>query len=90
MTELSTMRELTGAELDAVAGGQRGQGNANALGLGGLAGVGVAVGVGIGNVSVDIIDDVRVNIENLLNNNDVAIGVAANLLGTTVQSLRAG
>ena len=87
---MSGMIELTGAELDAVAGGQRGQGNG--LGLGGAAGLvavaaGVGAGVGIGNINVDVIDDVT--IQNLLNNNDIAIGVAANLLGTSAQDLRA-
>jgi hypothetical protein len=90
MTKLREMVELSGAELDAVSGGERGQGGG--LGLGGAAGLvavaaGVGAGVGIGNIDVDVIDDVV--IQDLLNSNDIAIGVAANLLGTSVQALRA-
>ena len=90
---MNAMIELTGAELDAVAGGQRGQGNG--LGLGGAAGLvavaaGIGAGVGIGNIDVDVIDDVTVTaLNDLVDAGDIAIGVAANLLGTTVQSIRA-
>jgi hypothetical protein len=92
MKELSRMVELTGAELDAVAAGQ---GNGRGLGVGGL--VGAGVGVGIGNIDVDVSDVIDVNNNTFrilsdsefLNNNNVAIGVAAAILGITAQAVRA-
>ena len=84
---MTKMYELTGAELDAVAAGQ-----GNGLGIGGL----VGAGVGIGSISlldsasrVVSVDHNQVIISDFLNGNAVSLGVAANILGTTVQSLRA-
>jgi hypothetical protein len=84
---MTEMYELNDAELDAVAAGQ-----GNGLGIGGL----VGAGVGIGSISlldnadrVVSVDHNRVNISDFLNGNAVSLGVAANILGTTVQELRA-
>jgi hypothetical protein len=88
MDQLREMVELFGAELDLVAGGQ----NGNGFGLGGL----VGAGVGIGSISlldnaqrVVSVDHNTVTISDFLNGNAIPIGVAAAVLGTTVQSLRA-
>jgi len=85
MTELY---ELSGAELDAVAAAAQG----NGLGIGGL----VGAGVGVGSISlldnasrVISVDHNQVTISDFLNGNAVSLGVAANVLGTTVQALRA-
>jgi hypothetical protein len=80
MKELSTMVELTGAELDAVAAGR-----AIGIGVGGLAGVGV--GVEVGDITVD--DVVRVDHNTVeINENNVAIGVAAAILGVSANFIR--
>lgn len=84
---MAKMYELNDAELDAVAAGA-----GNGLGIGGLAGVGVGVGSInlLNNASrVVSVDHNQVTISDFANGNAVSLGVAANLLGTTVQSLRA-
>jgi hypothetical protein len=73
--------ELSGAELDAVAAGQ-----GNGLGIGGLIGAGVRL---LENANrVVSVDRNEVTISDFLNGNAVSLGVAANVLGTTVQELR--
>lgn len=65
MTERSTMVELTGAELDAVAAGAP-----NLLANAGL----IAANVAIGNINVDV-DVSRVLSDNRVRVGDVAVGV---------------
>lgn len=76
MTQLSTMRELTGPELDAVCGGQ-------AVAAGGLANIALNVeNVDIlrnADIDVDVIDDVT--LRNIANNNNVGVGALINVLG---------
>jgi len=78
---MNSLVELTDAELDAVTGGANAQGNA----FGGL----INVGLGAAVDTVSVLDNNRVNISLLDGSNvQVPIGVAANLLGTSVQSIR--
>jgi hypothetical protein len=80
MYQLPEMVELSGAELDAVTGGQA---QGGAVAAGGL----VNVALGAANVDVlrnadidvDIIDDVT--IRNVANNNNVSVGAIIQLLG---------
>jgi hypothetical protein len=80
MYQLPEMVELSGAELDAVTGGQA---QGRAVAAGGL----VNVALGAANVDVlrnadidvDIIDDVT--IRNVANNNNVSVGAIIQLLG---------
>jgi hypothetical protein len=80
MYQLPEMVELSGAELDAVTGGQA---QGGAVAAGGL--VNVALGAAnvdvlrAANINVDIIDDVT--IRNVANNNNVSVGAIIQLLG---------
>jgi hypothetical protein len=73
MTHLPEIMELSGAELDAVAGGLAG-GLVNVV----LNDVNVDV-LRNANINVDIIDDVT--IRNVANNNNISVGALINLLG---------
>jgi len=86
MTNFVQPYELKDAELDAVAAGL-----GNGVGIGGLVGAGVGVGnVTVGDITrVVSVDHNQVIIQDFLNGNAVPIGIAASILGTTVQSLRA-
>jgi len=68
--------ELSGSELDAVAGGQ-------ALAAGGLVNLALNVeNIDIlrnANINVDVIDDVT--LRNIANNNNVGVGALINILG---------
>jgi hypothetical protein len=80
MSELPEMVELSGAELDAVTGGQA---NGNAVAAGGL----VNVALGPTNVDVlrganiDVIDDVTVTLRDIANHNNVSVGALIQVLG---------
>jgi hypothetical protein len=80
MTQLAEMLELSGAELDAVTGGQA---NGNAVAAGGL----VNVAVGPTNVDVlrgadiDVIDDVTITLRDIANHNNVSVGALIQILG---------
>lgn len=80
MVWLREMVELSGADLDAVAGGQA---NGVATAAGGL--VNVALGAANvevlenANINVDIIDDVT--IKNIANNNNISVGALIQVLG---------
>jgi hypothetical protein len=80
MSELLKMVELSGAELDAVTGGQA---NGNAVAAGGL----VNVALGPTNVDVlrganiDVIDDVTVTLRDIANHNNVSVGALIQVLG---------
>lgn len=77
MTNMPSMVELSGADLDAVAGG------ANALAAGGLANVALSIDnidvLRNANINVDIIDDITVR--NVANNNNISVGALINVLG---------
>jgi hypothetical protein len=80
MSQLPEMVELSGAELDAVTGGQA---NGNAVAAGGL----VNVALGPTNVDVlrganiDVIDDVTVTLRDIANHNNVSVGALIQVLG---------
>jgi hypothetical protein len=80
MSQLTDMVELSGAELDAVTGGQA---NGNAVAAGGL----VNVALGPTNVDVlrganiDVIDDVTVTLRDIANHNNVSVGALIQVLG---------
>jgi hypothetical protein len=80
MYQLPEMVELSGAELDAVTGGQA---EGVAVAAGGL--VNVALGAAnvdllrAANINVDIIDDIT--IRNVANNNNVSVGALIQVLG---------
>jgi hypothetical protein len=80
MDQLPEMIELSGAELDAVTGGQA---EGVAVAAGGL--VNVALGAAnvdvlrAANINVDIIDDIT--IRNVANNNNVSVGALIQVLG---------
>ena len=80
MSELPEMVGLSGAELDAVTGGQA---NGNAVAAGGL----VNVALGPTNVDVlrganiDVIDDVTVTLRDIANHNNVSVGALIQVLG---------
>ncbi len=73
-TDFSAPVELTNAELDAVAAGA----NAGA-GAGGL--VALALAAAVDNVDVDILNNNKVTVQNVANNNQVGAGVLINVLG---------
>jgi hypothetical protein len=76
MTHLPEMVELSGAELDAVAGGL-------AVAAGGLVNLALNVeNVDVlrnANINVDIVDDIT--IRNVANNNNISVGALINVLG---------
>jgi hypothetical protein len=80
MSQLPEMVELSGAELDAVTGGQA---EGVAVAAGGL--VNVALGAAnvdvlrAANINVDIIDDIT--IRNVANNNNISVGAVIQILG---------
>jgi hypothetical protein len=80
MDQLPEMVELSGAELDAVTGGQA---NGVATAAGGLVNVALgAANVDVlrnANINVDIIDDIT--IRNVANNNNVSVGALIQILG---------
>ena len=76
------MYELIDSELDMVTGGAQGNGNA----FGGL----IAAAVGVGDVTVSAVNGNRVNISNIANGNNVPIGIAVAILGTSANAIRAG
>jgi hypothetical protein len=80
MDQLPEMVELSGAELDAVTGGQA---NGVAVAAGGLVNVALgAANVDVlrnSNINVDIIDDIT--IRNVANNNNVSVGALIQVLG---------
>jgi hypothetical protein len=80
MSELPDMVELSGAELDAVTGGQA---NGNAVAAGGL--VNVALGPTnvevLKNANIDVIDDVTVTLRDIANHNNVSVGALIQVLG---------
>jgi hypothetical protein len=80
MSELPDMVELSGAELDAVTGGQA---NGNAIAAGGL--VNVALGPTnvevLRNANIDVIDDVTVTLRDIANHNNVSVGALIQVLG---------
>ena len=80
MSELPDMVELSGAELDAVTGGQA---NGNAVAAGGL--VNVALGPTnvdvLRNANIDVIDDVTVTLRDIANHNNVSVGALIQVLG---------
>jgi hypothetical protein len=80
MDTLSEMVELSGAELDAVTGGQA---NGNAIAAGGL--VNVALGPTnvdvLRNADIDVIDDVTVTLRDIANHNNVSVGALIQVLG---------
>jgi hypothetical protein len=79
--EMAEMMELSGADLDAVAGGAQG----GALAAGGL----VNVALGVGNINVlndsEILKNIDINdvvdIKDVANNNNVSVGAIIQLLG---------
>lgn len=80
MSELPDMVELSGAELDAVTGGQA---NGNAVAAGGLVNVALgAVNVDVlRNADIDVIDDVTVTLRDIANHNNVSVGALIQVLG---------
>jgi hypothetical protein len=80
MSQLTDMVELSGAELDAVTGGQA---NGNAVAAGGL--VNVALGPTnvdvLRNANIDVIDDVTVTLRDIANHNNVSVGALIQVLG---------
>ena len=80
MSQLPDMVELSGAELDAVTGGQA---NGNAVAAGGL--VNVALGPTnvdvLRNANIDVIDDVTVTLRDIANHNNVSVGALVQVLG---------
>ena len=80
MSDLPEMVELSGAELDAVTGGQP---NGVATAAGGLVNVALAVGnIDIlRNAQFDIIDDVTVTLRDIANHNNVSVGALIQVLG---------
>ena len=76
MSQLPEMVELSGAELDAVTGGQ-------AVAAGGLVNLALSdINVDVlrnANINVDIIDDVT--IRNVANNNNISVGALIQILG---------
>jgi hypothetical protein len=80
MSQLPEMVELSGAELDAVTGGQA---NGNAIAAGGL--VNVALGPTnvevLRNANIDVIDDVTVTLRDIANHNNVSVGALIQVLG---------
>jgi hypothetical protein len=76
MTNVPEITELSGAELDAVAGGQ-------AAAAGGLANIAVNVeNVDIlRNANIDVIDDVTVTLRDIAQHNNVGVGALINVLG---------
>jgi hypothetical protein len=80
MSQLPEMVELSGAELDAVTGGQA---NGNAVAAGGLVNVALgAVNVDVlRNADIDVIDDVTVTLRDIANHNNVSVGALIQVLG---------
>ena len=80
MSQLPDMVELSGAELDAVTGGQA---NGNAVAAGGL--VNVALGPTnvdvLRNANIDVIDDVTITLRDIANHNNVSVGALIQVLG---------
>jgi hypothetical protein len=80
MSKLPEMVELSGAELDAVTGGQA---NGNAVAAGGL--VNVALGPTnvdvLRNANIEVIDDVTVTLQDIANHNNVSVGALIQVLG---------
>jgi hypothetical protein len=80
MSQLPDMVELSGAELDAVTGGQA---NGNAVAAGGL--VNVALGPTnvdvLRNANIEVIDDVTVTLQDIANHNNVSVGALIQVLG---------
>jgi hypothetical protein len=80
MSQLPDMVELSGAELDAVTGGQA---NGNAVAAGGV--VNVALGPTnvdvLRNANIDVIDDVTVTLRDIANHNNVSVGALIRVLG---------
>lgn len=76
MTHFTQMRELSNAELDAVAGGQAGA-------AGGLANVAVNVeNIDIlRGADIDVIDDVTVTLRDIAKHNNVGVGALIQVLG---------
>ena len=80
MSQLPDMVELSGAELDAVTGGQA---NGNAVAAGGLVNVSLGptnVDV-LRNANIDVIDDVTVTLRDIANHNNVSVGALIQVLG---------
>ena len=80
MSQLTDMVELSGAELDAVTGGQA---NGVAVAAGGLVNVALgAVNVDVlRNADIDVIDDVTVTLRDIANHNNVSVGALIQVLG---------
>jgi hypothetical protein len=80
MSQLLEMVELSGAELDAVTGGQA---NGVAVAAGGLVNVALgAVNVDVlRNADIDVIDDVTVTLRDIANHNNVSVGALIQVLG---------
>jgi hypothetical protein len=80
MSQLPEMVELSGAELDAVTGGQA---NGVAVAAGGLVNVALgAVNVDVlRNADIDVIDDVTVTLRDIANHNNVSVGALIQVLG---------
>jgi hypothetical protein len=80
MSELVEMVELSGAELDAVTGGQA---NGVAVAAGGL--VNVALGAAnvdvLRNANINLNDLVDITIRNVANNNNISVGAVLQILG---------
>jgi hypothetical protein len=80
MSELAEMVELSGAELDAVTGGQA---NGVAVAAGGL--VNVALGAAnvdvLRNANINLNDLVDITIRNVANNNNISVGAVLQILG---------
>jgi hypothetical protein len=80
MSQLPDMVELSGAELDAVTGGQA---NGNAVAAGGL--VNIALGPTnvdvLRNANIDVIDDVTITLRDIANHNNVSVGALIQVLG---------
>jgi len=80
MDMVPEMVELSGAELDAVTGGQA---NGNAVAAGGL--VNLALGPTnvdvLRNANIDVIDNVTVTLRDIANHNNVSVGALIQVLG---------
>ena len=76
------MYELNDSELDMVTGGAQG----NAFAFGGL----IAAAVGVADVTVSAVNGNRVDISNIANGNNVPIGIAVAILGTSANAIRTG
>jgi hypothetical protein len=77
MTNMPTILELSGADLDAVAGG------ANSLAAGGLVNLALSIDnidvLRNADINVDVIDNVT--LRDIANNNNVGVGALVNILG---------